>query len=296
MPEVHEGYNFIDVMNEIDITDIADGADAMVMASIRNVISNNFAALVDIFIYYAVQRPIPGGDPEALEYAIGMNSLSKFVRTCRLSSETCSFFEIQRAAVRPHLLRAPPDEEYSLGLYEADFRLPEFLEALIRIASLKGFGLSAICDKVNKLIHTQVLPYATGDDEDPIRAMIQKPAIQDMFAKRKDIRKFYFKRTRLEKQTGARSLSLAEFISCLGHSDQLDEELTPAAVKELWLLTLSFDVSPDLIQEDDNQLEISLSEFEEIITRCVLQKNKVAEENLPQQTQTFVNKFVRFNS
>ena len=48
------------------------------------------------------------------------------------------------------------------------------------------------------------------------------------------------------------------------------------AVKEIWLATLSFDISPDLVTEDDKNLEVTLSEFEEIITRCVLQKSKVA--------------------
>jgi hypothetical protein len=48
---------------------------------------------------------------------------------------------------------------------------------------------------------------------------------------------------------GARSISLAEFIAGLKLSEQLDDELTPTAVKEIWLATLSFDVRPDLVSE-----------------------------------------------
>ena len=41
--------------------------------------------------------------------------------------------------------------------------------------------------------------------------------------------------------------------------------------------------------------QISLSEFEEVITRCVLQKSKVAEENLSNQTDLFIKRFLRSN-
>jgi len=292
---------------KVEVTVVA--CDDMVMTAIRNVLSNNFAELVDIFRHYATERQVKDGEPDQVELAISLNSLAKFVRTCRLSSETCSFFEIQRVAVRPEKLLITPEEEFPLGLYEADFRLPEFFEALIRISHLKGFGLKALCDKLNKLIHTQVLPYATGDDDDPIREMIQRPAVQEALRRKKqddrnkdDLRRFYTKRIRLERihenPPKARSINLLEFIQCLGKSDQLDEAeplLTRAAVKDIWLLTLSFDVSPDLVSEEDQTLEVALSEFEEILARCVLQKNKVAEDNLPQQTATFLNKFLRFN-
>jgi hypothetical protein len=55
-------------------------------------------------------------------------------------------------------------------------------------------------------------------------------------------------RMKLDKP-GARSISLAEFIAGLKLSEQLDDELTPTAVKETWLATLSFDVRPDLVSE-----------------------------------------------
>lgn len=52
---------------------------------------------------------------------------------------------------------------------------------------------------------------------------------------------------KLERSSGARSISLSEFIAALKLSEQIDDELTPAAVKEIWLATLSFDVRPDLV-------------------------------------------------
>jgi hypothetical protein len=56
-------------------------------------------------------------------------------------------------------------------------------------------------------------------------------------------------RMKLDKPSGARSISLAEFIAGLKLSEQLDDELTPISVKEIWLATLSFDVRPDLVSE-----------------------------------------------
>lgn len=296
LPDDHEGYSFDEVFSKIDYSDIAKNMDGMVIDAVRNVIMNNFSSLVDIFLHYARPRQAQGMEAEGTELAISMKQTSTFVRTCRLSSESCSFFEIQRAMVKPGLLLPQQEEEWSLGLYDADFRLWEFLEALIRIADLKNFGLSATCDQINKLIHTQILPYATGDDEDRIREMTQDAKVQAVFFhQRNGLRKFFSKKMRLEKTTGARSISMAEFVQTLKASEQIDEELTPAAVKEIWLATISFDARPDLISENDTTLEVALSEFEEIITRCVLQKSKVAEENLSNQTDLFIKRFLRVN-
>uniref|UniRef100_A0A7S0Z2A6 Uncharacterized protein n=1 Tax=Hemiselmis tepida TaxID=464990 RepID=A0A7S0Z2A6_9CRYP len=296
MPPDHEGHNFDEVYDQIDISDLSKGSDGMILAAVRNVLMNNFASLVDIFVHYARPRQSQGLESEGSELAVNMKQLATFVRTCRLSNENCSFFEIQRACVRPGLLLPQQEEEWSLGIYDADFRLFEFFEALIRIANLKNFGLSATCDQFNKLVHTQILPYATGDDEDRIREMTQEVKVQAVFFhQRNGLKKFFSRRMKLEKPSGARSISLKEFIECLKASEQADDELTPAAVKEIWLATLSFDVRPDLIGEDDTTLEVSLSEFEEVITRCVLQKSKVAEENLSNQTDLFIKRFLRSN-
>ena len=125
----------------------------MVIAAVRNILSNSFAQLVDIFLHYASPKQEGGVEsPEANELAINMKAFAKFVRTCRLSSESCSFFEIQRASVRPNLLAPVGDEDWSLGIYDADFGLYEFFEALVRIAHIKNYGLSALCDQVCAMI------------------------------------------------------------------------------------------------------------------------------------------------
>jgi hypothetical protein len=74
-----------------------------------------------------------------------------------------------------------------------------------------------------------------------------------------------------------------------------DDPTSIQAVKEIWLATLSFDIPPDAVTEEDKNIEITLSELEEIMTRCVLQKSKVAEDHLPQQTDLFIKKFLRNN-
>jgi hypothetical protein len=150
LPDPHHGYDLDSLMENLTLEDITKDCDSMIVASVRNVISNNFKELVDIFLHYATQRQEGGVDaPDKTGLAINMKSFAKFVRTCRLSSETCSFFEIQRASVRPNLLLPATEDEWNLGLYEADYGLFEFFEALVRIAHIKGYGLSALCDQVN---------------------------------------------------------------------------------------------------------------------------------------------------
>ena len=149
LPDPHQGYDLTQLMENLQIDDIAKDSDSMVVAAVRNILSNSFAQLVDIFLHYASPKQEGGVEtPEANELAINMKAFAKFVRTCRLSSESCSFFEIQRASVRPHLLGPAAEEEWSLGVYDADFGLYEFFEALVRIAHIKNYGLSALCDQV----------------------------------------------------------------------------------------------------------------------------------------------------
>jgi hypothetical protein len=85
---------------QIDISDISKGIDKMTLDATKNVLMNNFASLVDIFLHYARPKQTSGLEAEGADLAISMKSMATFVRTCRLSSEHCSFFEIQRACVR----------------------------------------------------------------------------------------------------------------------------------------------------------------------------------------------------
>jgi hypothetical protein len=49
--------------------------------------------------------------------------------------------------------------------------------------------------QLNKLIHSQILPYAMGDDEDKIRDLTQKSSVQMIFYhQRNGLRKFFTKR------------------------------------------------------------------------------------------------------
>ena len=51
--------------------------------------------------------------------------------------------------------------------------------------------------QLNKLLHTQILPYATGDDVDSTRELLQRPGVKNiLFNQRSGIRKFYHKRLR----------------------------------------------------------------------------------------------------
>ena len=138
------------VLAEMDISDLCRGLDKMIAAAVTNVLSNSFAALVDIFLHYASPCKVAGvDDPEEVTLAISMKSMATIVRTCRLCSETCSFFEIQRASVRPALLLPAGDEDFSLGVYDADYGLPQFFEALVRNAAVTKYWLVALCDQVH---------------------------------------------------------------------------------------------------------------------------------------------------
>jgi|NorSeaMetagenome_1021524.scaffolds.fasta_scaffold166569_1 hypothetical protein len=49
--------------------------------------------------------------------------------------------------------------------------------------------------QLNKLIHSQILPYAMGDDEDKIRDLTQRSSVQMIFYhQRNGLRKFFTKR------------------------------------------------------------------------------------------------------
>ena len=149
LPSPHQDYDFGEVLEKLTLEDITKNCDSMVMKGVRNVLSNNFAPLVDIFLHYATPRQQDGVDtPEKVGLAINMKAFAKFVRTCRLSSLECSFFEIQRASVRPALLLPGSEDEWSLGIYDAEFSIFDFFESLVRIANIKTYGLSALCDQV----------------------------------------------------------------------------------------------------------------------------------------------------
>jgi len=175
-PSPHRGFDFSVIYATIDVSDISSGADFMELAALRNVISNNFHPLVDIFYHYARPRhpshqessaaaaaaanaSSSGTSPTAaailalpqeyLHHSVTMRGLSELVRACRLSDPTCSFFEIQRRSLRPN-----PHEGLDDSLFPSqpdDYPVPVFFEAIIRIANLKHYGLHSLCDRVSGL-------------------------------------------------------------------------------------------------------------------------------------------------
>ena len=87
--------------------------------------------------------------------------MEKFARACMLTDQKCSMFDVQRASVRASVLEPADDAlPFMLRLYGFEYRFSDFLEALIRIAYFKNFGLPALCDRVNRLMHTIILPMA----------------------------------------------------------------------------------------------------------------------------------------
>mmetsp|Transcript_44615 Transcript_44615/g.140808 ORF Transcript_44615/g.140808 Transcript_44615/m.140808 type:complete len:450 (-) Transcript_44615:779-2128(-) len=296
LPGPRQGYDFMECYEKINISDIKGDSDNKILTAMKHVLSNNFNTILDIFLHYATPTQ-PTEEEEEVELVITMSSMALFARTCHLTSDSCSFLQIQLSSVQPDLIY-PVEEEWNLGIFDARYNFPGFMEALARIAHLKKFGMFAICDQLNKLLHTQILPYATGDDVDSTRELLQRPSVKNiLFNQRSGIRKFYHKRLNLENDvsTNARSMTLYAYIAALRAADQLDEELTPQSVKEIWLATISYEVPPDLISEDDKKMEIALCEFEEIIVRSVLHKSKVNEDGLPQQLDLFIKRFLRYN-
>mmetsp|Transcript_7977 Transcript_7977/g.23987 ORF Transcript_7977/g.23987 Transcript_7977/m.23987 type:complete len:333 (+) Transcript_7977:407-1405(+) len=285
-PSPHRGFDFSVIYATIDVSDISSGADFMELAALRNVISNNFHPLVDIFYHYARPRhpshqessaaaaaaanaSSSGTSPTAaailalpqeyLHHSVTMRGLSELVRACRLSDPTCSFFEIQRRSLRPN-----PHEGLDDSLFPSqpdDYPVPVFFEAIIRIANLKHYGLHSLCDRVNKMLAQQILPFAAGEDEADrtVKETMLRPAIASSLHNHKPgLRKFYNKRLKLESPPGrARSICLGELVDALRSSSQLDDEVTPAAVKDAMLACLTFAIPPESITEVIFQVIIS---------------------------------------
>ena len=302
LPTCH-GYNWEEVRREIDFSDLPHGGDDLIVAATYNVLYNAFATLVDVFLFYAhehqqvldlsaQQRVRKKVVEEELEVAhkekiITHLGFAKFARACGLTGPGCSLFEVQRVSVNPEqmLPEKPPEgqlegipvDKFALRLFSFEYRLCAFLEALVRIAYFKHFSLGALCDRLNRLVHTQILCRAGGEDErgkDLMYGVLEKP--YPCLAKYKpQLQKWYFKFLDPEKPAGARSVNLSEFVKALKQSDQLGATLTPAAVAEAWMRALSFDVALSDVDETDTELEVTLTELQQVFMRCALVHKEV---------------------
>ena len=181
LPTCH-GYNWEEVRREIDFSDLPHGGDDLIVSATYNVLYNAFATLVDVFLFYAhehqqvldlsaQQRVRKKVVEEELEVAhkekiITHLGFAKFARACGLTGPGCSLFEVQRVSVNPEqmLPEKPPEgqlegipvDKFALRLFSFEYRLCAFLEALVRIAYFKHFSLGALCDRLNRLVHTQI--------------------------------------------------------------------------------------------------------------------------------------------
>lgn len=205
--------------------------------------------------------------------------MEKFARACMLTSTSCSMFDVQRASVRASVLEPEQDAaSHMLKLYGFEYEFSDFLEALIRIAYLKNFGLPALCDRVNRLMHTIVLPLAGGEDpaqmsEGMIKAMEKPyPALQKH---KEGLWKWYHSHCDPNKPVGARTVCLVDLLEALGKSEQLTAELDSAAVVEAWRQTLTFILPPDEIDETDTTIEVTLSQLTQIFLRCSIIKSNI---------------------
>ena len=203
--------------------------------------------------------------------------MEKFSRACMLTSPKCPMFDIQRASVRPSVLE-PADEAapFMLRLYDFEYRFPDFLEALVRIAHFKNFGLPALCDRVNRLMHTIVLPLAGGEDQAQISpgmaTALEKP--YPCLQKHKEgLWKWYHARCDPHKPVGARTVTLAGFIDALSKTEQLTVDIP--AVVEAWRQSLTFTLAPGEIDETDTSMEVTLSQLTQIFLRCAIAKSNI---------------------
>jgi len=203
--------------------------------------------------------------------------MEKFARACMLTSAKCPMFDVQRASVRPAVLEPADDASpFMLRLYDFEYRFPDFLEALVRIAHLKNFGLPALCDRVNRLMHTIVLPLAGGEDQAQMISPGMATALEKPYPclqKHKEgLWKWYHARCDPYKPVGARTVTLADFIDALSKA-----ELTvdPSAVVEAWSQALTFALAPGEIDETDTSMEVTLSQLTQIFLRCAIAKSNI---------------------
>jgi hypothetical protein len=254
-PPDYKGYAWDEVKKGIDFSDLSQDLDKMIVDATLSVLSNNFAALVDIFLHYAhehkeilelsgqtrvakkkadAKAPVEEA-PKPQVQVMTHVGMAKMAQVCGLSSAQCSMLDLQRASLRPKLF-VPEDHArpHALAYFNFEYQFPDFLEALVRIADLKNYALMAVCDRVNRLLHTQILPLGGAPvTTDFLSTVLEKP--YPCFEKHKDaLQKWYLRTSKFEKTCGARSVSLSKFIKMLDLSEQLTSDLNPAAVCNAW--------------------------------------------------------------
>ena len=62
-PPPQGGYDFNELHAGIDVSDLTAHSDFMQVTALRNVLSNNFSALISIFLHYAQPRQLAAADP-----------------------------------------------------------------------------------------------------------------------------------------------------------------------------------------------------------------------------------------
>jgi hypothetical protein len=192
-------FQFRQEFESMNLGSLMEQADTFMRRDLKHLMRRLWKDLIEIYIHYS-EVPF---DEAAYEKAKKHKGITKkkgdekeeelpeeppvmtlrlfamFCRTCRLTSTTFSFHRL--------LLTSFPDL-MSLSQEDSDDRHwnmllspGKFMEALVRIAAFKCAGLYGIAERVNTLIHSNVFPFATGDDMDSddvrTRQLLGTPAV-----------------------------------------------------------------------------------------------------------------------
>jgi len=301
-PLPHQGYAYTTMWREMKLGDVFEKRDGLQVRTLDTLLKKHFGTLVDIFMHYVTKgdkTQVQGG--EIRHKGLPMRKMMLFVRTCRISEKDLSFYQIMHQVLkgvpsetsrdeRPGARATATKDEGEADPSDSEFSLAQFVEAVCRLARAKFSNLYALCDQVNRLLHTHVLPYAmAGQDEDPnkIRENLHQPNTwSNVRAHRTSLWRWYRKSI----ATGT-VLTIGQMIDALKKTEQIDADLSEEHAREALVSSLTWEVKPSQEVEDDNVL--SIMELLEAFTRLAYMRFQNPEERLENKLELLTKRFLR---
>jgi len=311
-PADHEGFNFSKTWDKVVLDDLVQNQDSMLQMALKNVFKRFWVDVVDIYCHYSevpfneelyqkekkkVGRSRAKAEEETTvipDPVMTFRKFALFCRTCRLTSPESPLAVVARKVFRDARIDDPNTEEMdNVCLQELD--ISRFVEGLIRIANFKHPEYFGVADRLNKLIHCNIFPYATGDLIDPVRDSVNTaPLLSVLHNNSRVLWKIFKKCFKPEMlHRGVATLTARRLLNMMIAADQFDDDLKREDLNKAIPLSLTFDAVEAGIDMDNDTVEISYFEFTEIVCRCALLRFKNPDERVEQKCELLVKRLVR---
>eukprot|EP00741_Cyanophora_paradoxa_P000407 tig00000404_g398.t1 len=165
--------------------------------------------------------------------------------------------------------------------------LPEFLQAIVRLAEIKYFKAApSLAERVTLIMENDVLPNARWDDVEEFRRLMKKDEVQDAITNaRGTMRKLFDKYSALDSHAARmygsvrnKSVSIREFVAMFNDLGLLqDRTLSQKDVQDAFATAQADPVIDDEVTTANdatkgNLEELNSEEFEEAMVRCAVSR------------------------